>query len=135
MNVNLCVFAGRLTRDPESTTTSSNLKITKFGLAVNGRKEGEVAFVDCVAFGKQAELIEEHVKKGQRLHVTSRFVLESWNDAEGNKRTAPRFYIETFQFVDSKNSDDAPVKASKPKKSEKVAVTKEESSDGDEVPF
>lgn len=132
MNVNICMFGGRLTRDPESTVTNTNTKITKFGMAINGRKEGEVTFIDCVAFGKQAELIEEYVKKGQRLFLTGRLVIESWNDASGNKRTSPKIYVDTFQFVDGSSSNSTSAEETKTTKKTKKA--KVEDTDED-VPF
>ena len=65
-NYNKVILAGNLTRDPELRTTTGGTSVAKFGLAVNRKfKDQETTcFVDCVAFGKQAELIDQYLGRG-----------------------------------------------------------------------
>lgn len=90
---NKVILAGNLTRDPELRYTPSGTAIAKFGLAVNrrwkdqnGEQKEEVTFVDVDAFGKQAELIGQYVKKGQPLLVEGRLRLDTWEDKQTQQK-------------------------------------------------
>lgn len=71
---NKVILLGNLTRDPETRATPSGMTICKFGIAVNRRystKDGEqreeVTYVDIDAFGRQAEVIDKYLSKGDSL--------------------------------------------------------------------
>src|SRR5258705_8687508 len=74
---NQVILLGNLTRDPQlSYIPTSNTPVVDFGLAVNRRFKGangeerdEVTFVDCSAFGKQAEVINQYCQKGKQLFI------------------------------------------------------------------
>lgn len=108
-NFNRVFLMGNLTRDIELRHTQSNLAIAKLGLAVNrrwrtpeGEDREEVTFVDCDAFGKTAEVMAKYLAKGRPVFIEGRLKLDQWEDKEGNKRSALRVVVESFQFVDSK---------------------------------
>ena len=111
---NKVVLLGNLTRDPEKKTTSGDTSVTNFGMAMN-RKYGsgenskeEVTFVECTAWSKQADLIAQHVKKGDPLLIDGRLSLDQWNDKDGNKRSRVFVTVENFQFMPNgkgKNSE------------------------------
>ncbi|MST00930.1 MAG: single-stranded DNA-binding protein, partial [Pedosphaera sp.] len=76
---NKVILIGNLTRDPELRYTSKGTAIAKIALAVNrnwtsetGEKKEEVTFVDVDAFGKQAEVIGQYLKKGRPIMVEGR---------------------------------------------------------------
>ena len=91
---NKVILAGNLTRDPELRYTPSGTAIAKFGLALNrkwkdsqsGEMREEVTFVDVDAFGKQAELIGQYLKKGQPLLVEGRLKMDSWEDKQTQQK-------------------------------------------------
>ena len=67
-NLNRVMLMGNLTRDPELRYTPNNTAVTSVGLAVNrrwrsqqGEPQEETTFVDCEAWGRQAEVINEAV--------------------------------------------------------------------------
>lgn len=108
-NFNKVILMGNLTRDPEVRTTPGGLSIAKLGLAVNrvyttkeGEKREETTFVDCDAFGKQAETLGKYLSKGSSLLLEGRLKLDTWEDKEGGKRSKLTVVIESFQFVGSK---------------------------------
>lgn len=108
-NLNRVMLMGNLTRDPELRHTSSNMAVTQIGLAVNrrwknqqGEPQEEVTFVDCEAWGRTAEVINQYLKKGRPIYVEGRLKLDSWDDKEGNKRSKMKVVIENFQFLDSR---------------------------------
>ena len=107
---NKVILIGNLTRDPELRYTPKGLAIAKIGLAVNrswrdantGETKEEVTFVDVDAFGKQAEVLGQYMKKGSPLMVEGRLRLDSWEDKQtSQKRTRLGVVLESFQFLDS----------------------------------
>ncbi|MBI1336902.1 MAG: single-stranded DNA-binding protein [Phycisphaera sp.] len=114
-NLNKVMLMGNLTRDPEMRYTNNNLAICKLGLAINrrwrnqqGETQEETTFVDCDAFGKTAEMINQYLRKGRPIFIEGRLRLDQWQDKEGHNRSKLGVVIENFQFVDSKpQGDDA----------------------------
>lgn len=110
MNVNRMFLSGHLTRDPE-TKVGENYSLAKFGIAVNrvsgsgDKKREEVLFIDCVAWGKPAELIAKHLKRGDPIFVEGRLQLDSWTTREGEKRQKIVAVVESFQFIPSGKRD------------------------------
>jgi len=106
---NKVIIAGNLTRDPELRYTPTGLAIAKFGLAVNrrwkdqnGEQKEETTFVDVDAFGKQAELIGQYLKKGRPLLVEGRLRLDTWEDKQTQqKKSKLGVVLEGMTFLDS----------------------------------
>lgn len=110
---NKVILAGNLTRDPELRYTPSGTAIAKFGLALNrkwkdqsGEMKEEVTFVDVDAFGKQAELIGQYLKKGQPLLVEGRLRTDSWEDKQTQqKRSRLGVVLEGMTFLGGGSRD------------------------------
>lgn len=105
-NYNLCLLMGNVTRDPQLKQLPTGSAVAEFGLAVNrkyttggGEKREDVLFIDCAAFGKQAETIQQYVTKGKPLFVSGRLKLDSWEDKSGAKRSKISLIVDSFQFV------------------------------------
>lgn len=100
---------GRLTRDPEVRYAQSGTAVVNFTLAVDRRfkKEGqqEVDFINCVAFGKTGELVQQYVKKSNQLAVTGRLAIDQYVDKEGNNKSAPKIVVEAMSFVSAPKKD------------------------------
>ena len=112
-NFNRVILLGNLTRDPELSYTPSNTPICKFGMAINrtwrdqqGERREETCFVDCTAFGRTAETINQYVSKGRPLMIEGRLQYSQWTSQEGQKRSKLAVIAETFQFVDSRGSSE-----------------------------
>ena len=106
---NKVILIGNLTRDPELKYTPKGTAVAKIGLAVNrswksetGETREEVTFIDVDAFGRQAEVIGQYLKKGRPLMVEGRLKLDQWDDkTTGQKRSRLGVVLESFQFLDS----------------------------------
>ena len=113
---NKVVLMGNLTRDPQLKHLPSNLVVAEFGLACNrryrtaaGEDKEEVAFVDCAAFGRQAETIGQYCTKGKPLFVEGRLKYDAWDDKQGGgKRHKLSVTVENFQFVGAKGDTEFP---------------------------
>jgi len=112
-NFNKVILAGNLTRDPEMRYTSKGTAIVGFGLAVNrrwksetGEMKEEVTFVDVDAFGKQAEVISQYMKKGRPLLMEGRLKLNEWEDKNTHQKVSKlRVVLESFSFIDTNRGD------------------------------
>lgn len=109
---NKVLLMGRLTRDVEMKFTTSNMAVANIGLAVGRRfrtKEGEnreeTAFIDCEAWGRTAEVMNQYLAKGRPVFIEGRLKLDQWQDKDGGNRSKLKVVIENFQFVDSKNDN------------------------------
>ncbi len=110
---NKVLLMGNLTRDPQLKQLPSNTVVAEFGLACNrkyktaaGEDKEETAFVDCAAFGRQAEVIGQHCVKGKPLFVEGRLKYDTWDDKSGNgKRSKLSVVVENFQFVGGRDQD------------------------------
>jgi single-strand DNA-binding protein len=110
MNLNRVYLAGRLTRDPEVRYTPSGTAIADIGLAVSrffkndqGESKEETDFFDVTAFGKTAEVVQKHLRKGSPIYVEGRLKLDQWDDREtGKKRSKVKIIAEAMQFVGPK---------------------------------
>jgi single-strand DNA-binding protein len=106
---NKVILVGNLTRDPELRYTPKGTAVAKIGLAVNrqwkdesGQQKEEVTFVDVDAFGRQAEVISQYLKKGRPILVEGRLRLDQWDDKQtGQKKSRLGVVLESFQFLDS----------------------------------
>lgn len=117
---NRVILMGNLTRDPQGgTLPNSGTPVCEFGLAVNrtwkdadGNAREEVLFIDCTAFGRQAETLDKYLKKGRPIHVEGRLKLDRW-EQDGQQRSKVRVIVEQFRFVDSAKAQaaDAPGQA------------------------
>jgi single-strand DNA-binding protein len=104
---NKVILVGNLTRDPQLRYLPSQMAVVDIGLAVNhkyrtaqGEDREEVCFIDCSAFGKQAEVINQYCQKGKPLLVEGRLKYETWEDKQGGgKRSKHKIMIDSFQFL------------------------------------
>jgi single-strand DNA-binding protein len=113
---NKVILMGNLTRDPQLKHLPSNLVVAEFGLACNrryrtaaGEDKEEVAFVDCTAFGRQAETVGQYCTKGKPLFVEGRLKFDTWDDKQGGgKRHKLSVVVENFQFIGAKGDAEFP---------------------------
>jgi single-strand DNA-binding protein len=115
-NLNKVMLIGRLTRDPEVRTFANGGKVAKFGFAVNNRKkntstgqwEDEPVYVDVDVFnrgeqGRQADLVEQSLRKGHQVFIEGRLKLDQWTGQDGQKRSRLHVVAENFQFLERRD--------------------------------
>lgn len=102
---------GRLSNSPEIRHTANNQVVCRFTLAVTRRFKNqagdyEADFINCVAFGKTAELIGNYVEKGQQLAVEGRIQTGSYTAGDGSKRYTTDVVVENITFINSKRKNE-----------------------------
>ena len=109
MSLNKIIIMGRMTRNPEIRYTQSQKPVASFTLAVdrdynNGEKETD--FIDCVAWSKTAEFVDQYFIKGQMAVVEGRLQSRDWTDREGGKRKAWEVVADRVYFGESKKKEE-----------------------------
>ncbi|MDE6517059.1 MAG: single-stranded DNA-binding protein [Acetatifactor sp.] len=108
--MNKVILMGRLTRDPEVRYSqgASQTAVARFTIAVDRRfkREGEpdADFLDCTAFGKQAEFIERYLRKGVKVVVCGRVQNNNYTNKDGQMVYSVRIMVEEIEFAESKNA-------------------------------
>ena len=107
---NRVILVGRLTRDPELRYLPSGTAIATFGIATSrtwidkntNEKKEEAMFIDVTSFARSAEIVNQYLKKGNKVLVEGRLVLEKWTDQNGQNRSKHTVRAETVQFMETK---------------------------------
>lgn len=106
MSVNKAILIGNLGRDPELRYTPGGKAVVTFSLATSerwtgqdGQKNETTTWHNIVAWGKQAEVINEYLSKGRQVYIEGRIVNRSYDDKEGNKRYVSEVVVQNFQFL------------------------------------
>lgn len=130
MNKFFC--SGRLTRDPELKYTQSGKSVCNFGIAINkkykdssGSTKESVVFIDCAAWGRTGEIINEYSAKGSYLILESELQMDEW-EKDGVRRTKISLNVHGVEFPPRNNDSE---KARLPNEAPSEPI------DDDEVPF
>lgn len=111
--MNALHIMGRLTADPEITSTQSGTIIARYTVAVDRRyaKESQqkTDFFSCNSFGKQAEFAERYLKKGTKVVISGEMRLDTVQK-DGKNVTYPKVAVNEIEFAESKKSDSGEAK-------------------------
>ncbi len=153
-NLNKVMLIGNLTRDPELRHTPKGTAVAELGLAINrvwkdeqGQKQEETTFVDVTLWGRQAELAQQYLAKGNPVYIEGRLNLDTWDDkATGQKRSKLKVIGENLQFLssgktggagagnhDRPQAQSAPQRAGSPQGASAAPV--EDFQEEDDIPF
>lgn len=110
--LNKAILMGRLTRDPELRHTQSNMAVCSFRLAIDRDRKGpngerQTDFIDCVAWGRQAEFVAQWFAKGVMAIVVGRVQSRQWQDQNGNNLTAVEINCDEVSFGETKKAREA----------------------------
>ncbi|MFH2048941.1 MAG: single-stranded DNA-binding protein [bacterium] len=110
MSVNKVILIGHLGKDPELKYTPNGRAVATFSLATNkvwndqsGQKQEKTTWHNIVAWGKQAEVINEYCRKGKQLYIEGRIENRSWDKDDGTKGYISEVVVENFQFLGGRN--------------------------------
>lgn len=105
MYLNKAIIYGNLTRDPEMKALPSGASVTTFSLATNrvyndkeGNKQEQADYHNIVVFGRQAETVNQYLKKGSGALVEGRIQTRSWDADDGSKRYRTEIVADRIQF-------------------------------------
>ena len=116
MSYQKIIIAGNLGRDPEMRYTPSGQAVTSFSVAVNesytnanGEKIKKTIWFRVTAWGKQAEICNQYLKKGQQVLVDGRMSADSntggpkiWTKQDGTSGSSFEVTASTVRFLSSR---------------------------------
>ena len=104
--MNNVFLTGRLTADPNLYfTPGKGTAICRFRLAVQRPfKKDETDFINCIAFGKNAENIAHYLTKGRKIAINGYLQTGSYDAKDGSKRYTTDVIVSSFEFIDYANN-------------------------------
>lgn len=91
--MNYVGLIGRLGADPEVRYTTSGKPVANLRLATskrwkddNGDTQTRTQWHRVVYFGRMAEVLKQHCKKGRQIRVVGELQTRKWQDKDGNDR-------------------------------------------------
>jgi len=107
--MNLVTLVGRLARDMELRSTNTGKAVGNFSVAVDRRfkKDGQPTadFFNVVTWGKQAELIDQYLSKGDRIALSGRLQTREYQAKDGSNRYITEVVLESFDFINNKKEE------------------------------
>jgi len=104
-SVNKVILIGNVSKDPEFREIKTG-SVVNFSVATSevyktkdGTKKEDVHFHNLQAWGKLADIVNDYVKKGDRLFIEGVLTYEHYEDKEGNKRTATRIRVKELVML------------------------------------
>ena len=86
MNINSWLGCGRLTRDADFSVTQKGTSMSKFRMAVNDRRNDDTLYLNVLCFGKMAEDLKDHLKRGRLVGVQGKIKIDDYKDKEGKDK-------------------------------------------------
>lgn len=100
---------GRITKDIELRSTQSGKSVVTFSIAVKRRfaKEGQpqADFINCVAWGQQAEFISKYFNKGSMIAIVGNIQTRSWDGQDGKKQYTTEIIVDEVYFAGEKKEN------------------------------
>ena len=107
--MNRVFLIGNLTRDPELRETSSGIAVCSFAIAVSRDYQSadgsrETDFFNVTVWRGRAETCAKYLKKGNKVAVMGSLQNRTYDDKDGNKRTATDVVADSVEFLTPKNA-------------------------------
>lgn len=107
--LNVIAIQGRLAADPEMRQTTTGKRVCTFRIACDrGRKDAngnsQTDWIPCTAWDKTAEFVCKYFQKGSMIAVDGRLQSRSYQDKNGQNRTAVEIVANNVNFCGSKES-------------------------------
>lgn len=109
-SLNKALLIGRLGRDPEMRVVADNRSVCNFTLATDARwkdasgtQQEHTDWHRVTVWGRQAELVQQYLRKGSLAWVEGRIRYSEYTDREGQRRWSTDVVARTVQFLDKKD--------------------------------
>ncbi|MBC7382513.1 MAG: single-stranded DNA-binding protein [Bacteroidia bacterium] len=101
---------GHLGQTPEVKTTTNGKKVANFSLAtndsfkdVNGQKISETMWHNLVVWGKQVDIVEKYLDKGQEIAIEGKLTNRNYVDKSGVKKYVTEIWVNDFHMIGPKD--------------------------------
>ena len=101
--MNIITLTGNAVKDAEIKYSQSGTAITSGTIAVrrdfkSQQGEYETDFINYVAYSKTAEIMANHIKKGDKFGITGRLQIRKWEKDNGEKKYFSEVVVNGFDF-------------------------------------
>ncbi len=79
--------------------------MANFSVATNQYDRDEPEWHNCTAWGDLAEIVNDHLAKGERVFLEGSLRTNTWEDPDGNRRSTTEIHADKVIFL---GSDEAP---------------------------
>ena len=108
------ILIGNLGNDPEDLRyTADGRAFVRFNVASNYRAKGQdgewqdrTEWVRVTAFGRQAEMASQYLRKGSKVYVDGRLEARPWTDNQSQPRAGLEVIANDIQFMSSRADDE-----------------------------
>jgi len=113
--MNRITLIGNITTDLELKTTSNGGTMLNFTIVTSNRwtdkkteeKKELSQFHKVVAFGRDADLVSQYYKRGDKIYIEGEVRYETYENKDGNKVYSTKIYMNKLEFTSNrKNSND-----------------------------
>ena len=111
---NKVITIGNLTRDIELKHLPSGTALAKSAIATShkyksqtGEQKEEVCFLDFTMFGRSAEIAQQYLKKGSKVMLEGRLVLERWVGQDGNNRSKHSLNVDNMKMLGGREENNS----------------------------
>lgn len=110
MSTNICVFIGRLAKNPEITTLPNGNERTRFSIAVDRDYKNEdgsrtTDWHNVVIWGSANYIRKVHLGQGDKVCVSGRMENNEWTDNDGIAHREKVLNCKKIELVQKKRSD------------------------------
>ncbi len=103
--LNKVMIIGRLGQNPDMKYTPGGRAVCNLSIATSeewkdqaGQKQSRTEWHRVVAFGKQAEILEKYLSKGDQMYLEGRLQTDSW-EKNGQKHYTTQIMLSEFRFL------------------------------------
>ena len=102
---------GHLGDNPKVRKLDSGKTVANFSVATNeiyrdskGEKQSETTWHRLVAWGKQADVAENYLKKGSEIAIEGKLANRSWEDKNSEKQYMTEIVVNSMLMLDKPSS-------------------------------
>lgn len=107
--LNKVELIGNLGSDPEFRTTTTNKSVVNFRMATgeswkdsSGNRQESTEWHRVVFWGRTAEIVRDHLKKGSKIYLEGKIKTRKWTDNDGKDQYTTEIVGNKFLFLDGK---------------------------------
>lgn len=107
---NKVIFLGNLTKNidvkysPNGTAVGTSSIASNYKYKSNtGEQKDETCFLDFTLFGRSAEVANQYLKKGSKVLLEGRLVLETWTGQDGKQRSKHILRVDNMKMLGGKD--------------------------------
>ena len=103
--INQVTIVGRLGQEPEARYAASGTCVVNLSVATSDKYKGEeqTEWHRIVCFGKTAELVRDHLHKGDQAGFSGKLQTRKWQDQQGNDKYSTEVIARELHFVGGKS--------------------------------